>query len=174
MFSITAQRFSVCHLDYCCTFPTFSLMTLPPNRLLDCKSVTANGKLLPVIFHFLVGILFLVRSCPSTLRQRQTRKKPLNYQIEYFRKLIISVGQMALRFLIKPGIKKTKTNPMKLFCAEIHHFHWRIQKKVLNCAHKQTEFTKETLFSLKVSNQHKLEVTNKHPKTILFFLSRTR
>ena len=82
--------------------------------------------------------------------------------------------QMALRFLIKPGIKKTKTSPMKLFCAEIHHFHWRIQKKVLNCAHKQTEFTKETLFYLKVSNQHKLEVTNKHPKTILFFLSRTR
>ena len=84
------------------------------------------------------------------------------------------MGQMALRFLIKPGIKKTKTSPMKLFCAEIHHFHWRIQKKVLNCTHKQTEFTKETLFSLKVSNQHKLEVTNKHPKTILFFLSRTR
>ena len=43
---------------------------------------------------------------------------------------------------------------MKLFCADIHHFYWQIQKKVLNCAHKQTEFTNEALFSLKVSNKH--------------------
>ena len=140
-------------------------MTLTPNRLLDRKSVTANGKLLPVIFHFLVGILFLVRSCPSTLRQRQTRKKPLNYQIEYFRKLIISVGQMALRFLIKPGIEKTKTNLTILFCADTHHFHWQTQKKVLNCAHKQIASTKEALFSPKcpTNTRGKDEIIQKNP-----------
>ena len=40
------------------------------------------------------------------------------------------------------------------FCADIHHFYWRIQKKVLYCTHKQTEFTKEALFFLKVFNKH--------------------
>lgn len=79
-------------------------MTLKPHRLLDRKSVTANGKLLPVIFHFWVGILFFVYSRRSALRQKQTRNKLFNNQIEYIQSLMISLGQMALRFLAKAGI----------------------------------------------------------------------
>lgn len=54
----------------------------------------------------------------------------------------------------KSSYLKDKNTANETFCADIHHFYWQIQKKALNCAHKQTEFTNEALFSLKVSNKH--------------------
>ena len=65
--------------------PSFSILFLP-----FCEG--CESKKLPVIFHFLVGILFFVRSRRSPLRQRLTVNHLLNNLMKFVQDLMTDLG----------------------------------------------------------------------------------